>query len=126
MNQTTIDFTQRPRPPRVLRVSAPASHLDDPQSSKEAEERVTRSGHRHTNAETVLRVLASFGYPATAAEIATITEFDAVEVRRRLHDLHGAGLVRQCGKRPCSVATTSATMWAPELAGLELVARMGS
>ena len=110
----------------ISQISVHASHRDDPQAAKEAEERHTESGNRQKHTERVLVVLASFGYPATAAEIAAITEFDAVEVRRRLHDLHGAGLVRQCGKRPCSVATTSATMWAPELAGLELVARMGS
>jgi hypothetical protein len=92
-------------------------------SSLEALDRVTKSGHRHTNAEAVLRTLSAYD-SHTAAELTRVLDLDVVEIRRRLYDLHLNSLVLQGDRRKCRVAKTSAIAWEITTEGRELVRRM--
>ena len=107
-------------------VVLPASHRDDPQSSKEAEEQANL-GPRARNARQVLRQLLY--YPdCTAAEMALCYAderandniLSTVETRRRLHDLHVAGFVDRGETRKCRVADTSAVVWSLTERGREV------
>ena len=79
-------------------VVLPASHRDDPQSSKEAEERDTKSVERESHKLDLLRFLAR-NEGLMASEICACLGIyarwawhDVVEVRRRLSDLRADGL----------------------------------
>ncbi len=77
-----------------LPLTHPSSHRHDPASSYIAEERMTLSGKRASNARKVAEALrANSG--AVAYELVEPTGLDVVEVRRRLDDLHKLGLARQ-------------------------------
>lgn len=76
-------------------MKAPAVHRSDPVTSYEAAALMDWSGSRFTHAQRVLRFVGALP-GRTASEIADFYDnLDVVEVRRRLHDLHVAGLVRQ-------------------------------
>lgn len=72
----------------------PASHRADPVSSRIAEEQITLSGQRETNAGKVSAALRACP-GAVASELVEPTGLDVVEVRRRLDDLHKLGLAYQ-------------------------------
>lgn len=99
INPATVSAGSGQRRLDALRdVVIPASHRDDPQSSKEAEERVTKSGERESHKAELLAFLArNEGLPASAISAclgvyARWAWHDVVEVRRRLSDLRKAGL----------------------------------
>lgn len=88
----------------------PASRSDDPSTSKAAEQRVTRSGARKSQAEIVLQAVIS--YPGrTAVELTTACQLDRYQVSRRLADLDHQGRVRKGKRRVCAVQKTDAHEW---------------
>lgn len=91
----------------------PASHANDPASSREAEQRVTENGKRAKHALIVLGLVRRFpGY--TAVELTREQGpggLERHEVSRRLSDLRNAGMVREGATRPCRVAGTNQTTW---------------
>lgn len=104
--------------------TAPASHTHDPETSREAERAVTRSGVRGGQAAAVLDALRRVGheYPGnapTATELAARSFVPAwgeigtarVTVARRLVDLRAAGHVTQGEARCCGVAGRSQVTW---------------
>jgi hypothetical protein len=90
----------------------PASRADDPSTSKAAEQRVTRSGARKTQADIVLQAVVA--YPGrTAVELTTVCQLDRYQVSRRLADLEHQGRVRKGKRRVCAVQKTDAHEWFP-------------
>ena len=92
------------------------ARADDPASSHEAAERMTRSGEARRNAEAVLAVLRL--HPgATGRELSAAAEMpaglDVHEVRRRLPDLKRLGRATNGATRVCAVAGTKALTWWP-------------
>lgn len=94
-----------------------ASHKDDPESSKAAEEHHTESGNRKRNADLVLELVKR--HPGKTGnelfELAGAMEkmrlIDFYEVRRRLNDLHKVGAVKVGEQRKCSVKETLMQTW---------------
>lgn len=88
----------------------PASANNDPVTSHKAEAKVTKSGHRQTQAELVLEALKRRPLH-TSAELAEAMGADRFMVARRLPDLMHNNLVRQCGKRECTVTRLESVTW---------------
>lgn len=88
------------------------SHRDDASSSHETIERHEATGRRTSNKEIVLQ--AVFEEPGqTSREYAEAIGVDRHEVRRRLTDLLGDGLVWQGAVRKCSFGRGTALTWWP-------------
>jgi len=92
---------------------APASRSDDPSTSKDAEQRVTRSGARATQAEQVLALVKR--YPGrTSAELAAFSgTLDRWQVARRLPDLERNQLAHRGEPKRCQVTKTGGVTWLP-------------
>jgi len=76
----------------------PVSHRHDPDTSREAEEAITSSGQRASDADIVLRCVRA--YPGlTGSEIAKTLGWDLYKVRRRLSDLHNRNALEMTGRR---------------------------
>lgn len=94
------------------------THANDPATSREAAERMVRSGKRARHARLVLELVTRspgrtaielWEYVATDDERAVLKE--AQEVRRRLVNLEQDGLVRKGDARLCSVRRTKQVTW---------------
>lgn len=90
----------------------PASHRNDPSTSHEAEQAVTKSGKR-ANQQYQVRELVN-RYPGrTSAELATLANLPRHMVARRLPELDPVHISR--GKRrQCAVNHTNAITWWPK------------
>lgn len=116
MHQNSL-FTETPD--GMIPKDPPASHADDPETSKIAEQQHTESGKRHRNADLVLKLVRE-NPNCTANEIWELAnDFekhrlrDFYEVRRRLNDLHKSTppLVKVSGQRKCSSQKTLMQTW---------------
>jgi hypothetical protein len=82
----------------------------DPVTSDMAAARIEASGHATAQRRAVLAaVLAHPG--STSAELARIAGMDRHAAARRLPEVRKAGLVRNPGRRTCSVAGILAVTW---------------
>ena len=85
----------------------PASHRDDPDTSLEAEARVTQGGARSTNARIVIQAIEIWP-DRTFRELAELMRGEwqqcempgPTEVNRRISDLYAKGLIYPTGSRP--------------------------
>jgi hypothetical protein len=75
----------------------PASHKHDPEPSKEAEKRITRSGERLSHINLVMGVVEN-SPGETAGAIGEITGLGHIEAQRRLSDLKNLDKVFADGK----------------------------
>lgn len=105
MNQTAIHFP-------------PASRLNDPASSKAAEQRITRSGGRLNQADVVLaallravRVTSQPG--ATSHELTQFCSLNNAQITRRMNDLKQEGRVHKGQPRRCRVLEQKLDTWQP-------------
>ena len=100
--QTALDFTTEARP---------LYRRNNPATSRQAAERVVRSGRAATHEASVLRhVLAHPGL--TSGELAAWhSEYDLTETRRRLTGLLNKGRVWQGTARLCTVQGTRQVTW---------------
>jgi len=90
----------------------PASRNNDPQTSKDAESRMDRSGQRRTQAESILRSVRE--HPGkTAVELTQWVELDRYQIQRRLSDMWQSGQIRKGRQRKCSIRLTKAVTWWP-------------
>lgn len=100
-------------------VFAPASARNDPPTSREAENRVSRSGRRGRNVGIVLAILCrcpSSTYVElweAAAEWERAALGSAPEIMRRLNDLKHRGQARQAEARKCRIRGTKMITWIP-------------
>lgn len=82
----------------------------DPVTSYEAADAVERSGKAKRQREICLEAVKQ--YPNhTAAEIADLTGLERHVPSRRLPELREAGLVRNTGKRICTVTNNVSLTW---------------
>jgi hypothetical protein len=92
----------------------PLARITDPETSHLAGEDQRKSGRQATHCATVLSIVNRL--PAlTYRELALEAKLpEAVEVMRRLNDLHKAGLVRPgAQKHKCKVSGRMSTVWYP-------------
>lgn len=91
----------------------PASRTTDHGTSKAAEKHVNETGHRLTQAESVLELVRK--HPGkTAVELTEWIDLDRYQVQRRLSDLSQSGALRKGKARKCSIKLTAATTWWPK------------
>lgn len=92
-------------------VTHPIARKSDPVSSKEAAHKLTDSGKRQTQCNTILALVKR--YPGrTSLELAELTfEFDRYIFARRLADLEHMGLVRKASVRTCKESGNRAVTW---------------
>ena len=92
----------------------PLARITDPDTSHLAGEEQRKSGRQQSHCATVLTIvnrLPALTYRELAQE-ANLGE--AVEVMRRLNDLHKAGLVTPgTNKHKCSISGRMSTVWYP-------------
>jgi len=101
----------------TLETLNPISHSSDPETSREAAERITRSGARGAHCRMVLAMVETdpnltageLWQRAGPVERAALKELQ--EVRRRLTDLLAAGKVSQGLPRPCAIRGAKAVVW---------------
>ena len=89
---------------------SPASRLNDPVTSHEAEEHVNASGIRDGQARVVFEALRR-REGATSAELARYAGVDRYVTGWRLPDLERLGLVAKGESRKCRVAGKNAITW---------------
>lgn len=90
---------------------APISHANDPITSHEAAEDITRSGRRATDATLVLTAVQKLP-GSTSTELAgMIPDLTLYAVRRRLTDLHHADKVRQGEPKTRNGERKQVTWW---------------
>lgn len=82
-------------PQQDLFATKTISRSTDPQSSHEAAKRLVRSGHRRSQAQTVLETLRLSGDWMFASEISSVCGLQAYVVRKRLPELEREGLVER-------------------------------
>lgn len=95
------------------------SRATDPDTSRMAAERTTRSGKRQAGIRRVVAAVCE--HPgATSAEVAQMIGMDRVEAARRLPDARDQGLIHNAVdardepiKRRCAVGGTLAIIWLP-------------
>jgi len=93
---------------KILNMQTPASHKNDPQSSYDAEESITKSGKRREQHIQTFRAVKE--YPnMTSAELAFMTGLDRAMLARRLPEL--TPHVVKSGSRLCDVNETNAVTW---------------
>tara|TARA_R100000656_G_scaffold73358_2_gene54623 strand:- start:158 stop:475 length:318 start_codon:yes stop_codon:yes gene_type:complete len=85
------------KPQQIPMEFPPASHSNDPESSKEGAKKVTRSGKRSAHVKLVLDVVRAFP-GSTAGKIGKETKLGHVRAQRRLSDLKNDGVVFISGK----------------------------
>lgn len=100
----------------------PIVHSNDPVSSQEAGERMTKSGARQRNADVVYALVAA-NPGSTSGELSSTYDSDPrwsgasmpainlTELRRRLTDLSHAGRVVMGATRKCRVQGTTQSTW---------------
>ena len=88
----------------------PITHRDDPETSKEAAERIQNSGARQTHAGIGLATGRDL-QRLTAPEIAERCGLGEYQVRRRLTDLRSARKVSMASARICAVKGTRLATW---------------
>ena len=97
MNQTALHFP-------------PASHRNDPATSRQAEAAITQSGARQTQAELVLDLVREHG-GLTSAELTQFCDLDRWQIARRLPDLEANGLVIKGNARRCTITNKASVVW---------------
>ena len=89
----------------------PATHRNDPATSRAAERAITDSGARQTQAEQVLELVRQVS-GLTSAELAAYSvTLDRWQVARRLPDLEANGLVRKGKVRRCTCTDKHSVTW---------------
>ena len=89
----------------------PASHRNDPATSRQAEAAITNSGSRQTQAEHVLELVRQVS-GLTSAELAAYSvTLDRWQVARRLPDLEANNLIRKGKARRCTCTGKSSVTW---------------
>jgi hypothetical protein len=73
----------------------PVTHANDPVTSREAANDITKSGRRKTDAELVLRAVQQMPGHTSSELAAALPQLTLYAVRRRLTDLHHSDQVRQ-------------------------------
>jgi hypothetical protein len=112
-----FDSDIEPQFPFKPTLGNPVSHTNDPPTSREAATTHTLNGKRAKHAKLVLKLVTAkpgctaveLYHHAPADMQAELKEMQ--EVRRRLTDLHAAGLVCQRGQRMCQVKGTTQVVW---------------
>lgn len=97
MNQTAMHFP-------------PASHRNDPATSRQAEAAITESGGRQTQADIVLSIVREHG-GLTSAELTQFCDLDRWQIARRLPDLEANELVTKGNARRCTVTNKASVVW---------------
>jgi len=88
----------------------PASHSQDPISSFEAEEEITKSGIRGSQMREILELVKK--HPrSTSRELSTLCRLDRYQIARRLSDLEFAGKVEKGRTRLCTIGQRKAVEW---------------
>ena len=88
----------------------PATHRNDPSTSRAAERRFAATGTRATHCQRVLSVVKR--YPRmTAIELLPWLGLTEYQVRRRLTDLKNMHRIRIAGTRRCGVKGTTMSTW---------------
>lgn len=96
----------------MARISTPASHRNDADTSYIAEERITRSGKRHTHQQLIAQCIARLP-GLTCAEIAGHTGLEYIEVNRRISEVCTAGRAHRGPKRSCPIRGSDCSTWWP-------------
>lgn len=93
----------------------PASHRDDPCTSKDAEAAVTCSGQRERNKRRVLGVVRAHpGLTALEYHERHLSDMEKQEPRRRLTDLKNVGLVLRGESRRRAPGVKAECTWWPK------------
>jgi len=90
--------------------NTPVSHRGDPATSREAAEKLRRSGRLQTQRQAVLEALRQCDR-ATHAELGAFMGTHWLTPARRLPELERAGLVRKGEPRICTVKGSRCTTW---------------
>lgn len=99
-----------------MNIQTPASRLNDPQSSHEAEGHINRSGARSVQQEIVLSaVRKNPGH--TSRELTGFCELDRYQIARRLADLEQGGFVFKGHMRECTAGGRNAVTWFAKISG---------
>lgn len=93
-----------------LRDTAPHSHRDDPETSREAGERLRASGKLTGQRKAVLEALRERN-GSTHAELGAFMGTHWLTAARRLPELERAGLVRKGEPRICTIKGSRCTTW---------------
>lgn len=88
----------------------PAHHKTDPATSKLAEDAITASGARLTQAQKVLGLVKRHT-GLTSAEYTKVTTLDRYAIARRLPDLEHNGCIRKGIVRQCGISHKPAVTW---------------
>ena len=86
------------KPQQITFKFPPASHSNDPESSKEGAKEVTGSGRRAAHVKLVMDAVRAFP-GSTAGKIGDHTKLGHVRAQRRLSDLKNDGVVFVSGKK---------------------------
>jgi len=88
----------------------PMTHRSDPPTSREAADKLVKSGRLHTQRQAVLEALRQCD-GATHAELGAFMGLHWLTPARRLPELERAGLVRKGEARTCAVKGSRCTTW---------------
>lgn len=94
-----------------MNTQTPASHLNDPESSYEAEQHMNASGKRQAQQKTTLEAVRHHA-GKTSAELAAATGLDRAMLARRLPELEPQ-YVSKGVKVKCKINNTQAVTWWP-------------
>jgi len=93
-----------------MKSQIPASRLNDPRSSHEAEAEINQSGVRGVQQEVILAAVRH--HPGcTSRELTMFCDLDRYQIARRLADLESADLVSKGRIRPCRLGKRNAVTW---------------
>ena len=110
--QTAFDFIPR-IPARIEQaLKVPIAARNDPETSKLAAQKITRSGKRESQ-QLVLVALVKKYPRRTSAELAKLSNgvIDRYAAARRLPELEQSGLARKGETKYCSVTSHKAVTW---------------
>ena len=92
---------------------SPATRVSHPDTSRIAEERITKSGRRQSHCSMILNCLREHN-GATSAELAQYIPLTKEQVHKRMHDLVENKYIKRCDKgeeRICSVKRSFCCTW---------------
>jgi hypothetical protein len=83
----------------------------DPETSKQAAEKVDASGAAATDRARIYGVLKRAKLPLTGGEIADDLSWDNTRVMRRMKEMELIGVVERCAARACRAKRTNQLTW---------------
>lgn len=96
----------------IDRIQTPASHRNDPDSSRIAEEKITSSGTRKQHHLAVYKLVCA--YPGhTSAELGIIGPLSRAQIARRLPELEPKYIKRGALMRKCNITGSTCVTWYP-------------